>query len=67
MSPWSVGVPSVPAAAPTWPLVALDAFHPVADDTPPDLDDTLPGVAPVLNDTPRSTADIIPGVEPSLP
>ena len=44
-SPWWVGVPSVPLsavyAAPAWPLVALDAIHPVADDTPLVSDGTL--------------------------
>ena len=84
VSPWSIGVLSLPAAAPAWPLVALDAFHSVADDThvlddtPPVLDNTLPGVAPVLDDTLpgvppvfndalRPAADLFPGVQPSVP
>ena len=67
MSPWSVGVPSVTAAAPAWSLSALDAF-------PPILDDNLHGVASFLDDTTRSAAgvlppaaNVLPGVEPSLP
>ena len=58
VSPWSVGVPSVPAAAPAWPLVALDAMYPVVNNTPrpaagvlPLAAADLPPVAPVLDDT----------------
>ena len=64
VSPWSVGLPSVPAADPAWPLVALDAFLPVANDTPrpaagvlPPAAADLPPVAPFLDDT-------LPGVAP---
>ena len=67
-------------AAPAWPLVALDALRPVADDTPPPADGVLPGVAPVLDDispraaavapvlsdTPPPAAGVLPGVAPVL-
>ena len=66
MSPWSIGVPLVPAADPAYPLVAVDAFHPVADDNPcpaagvlPPATADLPPVAPVLD-------NILPGVTPVL-
>ena len=77
VSTWSVGIPSVPLAAayaaPAWSLFALDAFHPVADDTPSVLNDTLPvltntlfGVTPVLDDTARPAAGALPPVDPIL-
>ena len=69
MSPWWVCIPSVPAADPAWPLVVLDVLHPVADDTPPVLDDTLPLIAGVLNDhLPLVAGVLLPaaGVLPSV-
>ena len=67
-------VPSVPAAAPARPLVALDALHPVANDTSRPAAGVflgvapfLPGITPVLNDTLPPTADVLPGVERSVP
>ena len=39
------------AAAPELPLIAHDAFHPVANDTPRPVAGVLPGIAPVLDDT----------------
>ena len=63
----------MPAVASAWPLVALDAFHPVADDTPrptagvlPLGAGVLPRVAPVLDDTPPVLDDTLPGVAPVL-
>ena len=74
VSSWAVGVPSVPAAAPAWPLVALDAFPPVADHTPPVLDNTLPLLdhtlclaAGVLPGVTSVLDDHLSGVEPSVP
>ena len=70
----------MPAADPAWPLVVLDALHPVANNTPLvfyvtllALNGTLPPVAGVLDDhLPLVTdvlppaADVLPGVTPVL-
>ena len=52
----------MPAAAPEWPLVALDAFHPVADDTPRPAAGIVPLTAGVL----LPTAGVLPGIAPVL-
>ena len=66
-SPRSVCVPSVPLAAayaaPAWPLVAVDAFRPVADDTPLASDGTLlalEGILLALNSTLLPAAGALP-------
>ena len=68
-----VGVSLVTAAAPALPKVALDVFHPAADDTPRLAAGILLGVATVLNDTPpvlddtlHPAAGIFLGVAPVL-
>ena len=66
VSPWLVRVPSVPTAAPAWPLVAPEASHPVADNTPCPHVGVLSGVTPVLDYTPRPAACVLPGVAPVL-
>ena len=65
------------AGDPAWHLVALDAFPPVANDTPrlaagvlPPGAADLPHVAPVLNNTLSGVDpvldDILPGIAPVL-
>ena len=63
----SVDVPLVPAAALAWPLVALDAFRTVADETPSPAAGVLFGVAPVLNDTHSPNAGVLPLAAAILP
>ena len=66
VSPWSVAVPSLYLAAAyaalALPLVALDAFHHVADDTALDSNGTLLA----LDGTPRPTAGTLPAVDSIL-
>ena len=65
------------AADPVWPLVVLDALHPVADDTPrpaagvlPSAAADLPHGAPVLDNALPGIApildDTLPGIAPVL-
>ena len=67
----------MPAAAPAWLLAALDAFHPVADDSPRPAAGVLrptagvlPPLAPVSDDTLHGVvpvlSDTLPGVGPVL-
>ena len=66
VSSWLVGIPSVPAAAPAWPLVALDAFHPVADNTPCVTAGVLPPTAADLPPDAHVLKDTLSGVAPVL-
>ena len=67
----SLDVP--PLQDPVWPLVALGALHPAADNTSHSAAnvlsptaDVLPGVTPVLDNTHIVLDDTLPGVIPVL-
>ena len=67
VSPSSVYVPSVPAADPAWPLVVLDALHPVVDDTPLVLDNTLLALDGTLPGIVLPAAGALPPAAGALP